>query len=124
MWAFGVVEKHETTDTFPKILLGFVLGTIEFFLLQNTEERFTDRIVIGCRAAGKGLDHAFFLKERTEGSGHVVGSLIGMEYERIIRFACAIGVVESPLGERRVILIGDMKSDYFSGVQIHDDAEK
>ena len=51
IWAFGVVEKHETTDTSPKILLGFVLGTIEFFLLQNTEECFTDRIVI---PAGEG----------------------------------------------------------------------
>ena len=50
--------------------------------------------------------------------------MIGMEDERIIRFASAIGIVESSLGERCVILIGYMKSDYFSGIQIHDDAEK
>lgn len=124
MWAFGVVEKHETKDTSPKILLGFVLGTIEFFLFQNTEECFTDRIVIGRRAAGKGLGHAFFLQMITKCSGDIVGALIGMKNERIIRFACAIGIVESPFGERRVIFIGDMKSDYFSGIQIHDDAEK
>ena len=42
----GVVEQYETTDASSEILLGFVLGTIEFFLLQNTEERFTDRISV------------------------------------------------------------------------------
>ena len=70
MWAFGVVEKHETTNTSPKILLGFVFGTIEFFLLQNAEECFTNGIVIWGSAAGEGLINAFFFKMFTEGSGH------------------------------------------------------
>ena len=127
MWAFCVVEKHETTDTSSKILLGCVFGTIEFFLLQNAEEFFTNGIVIWGSASGEGLGHAFFLQMITKcsgDSGDIVGALIGMKNERIIRFACAIGIVESPFGERRVILIGDMKSDYFSGIQIHDDAEE
>ena len=92
MRSLGVIEQHKTTDASSEILLGFVLGTIEFFLLQNAEERFTDRIVIGGSAAGKGLYHAFFLKACTEGSGYIVGALIGMEDELIIRFACAIGM--------------------------------
>ena len=124
MWAFGVVKQHETTDASSEILLGFVLGTIEFFLLQNAEEFFTNGIVIWGSASGEGLGHAFFLQMITKCSGDIVGALIGMKNERIIRFACAIGIVESPFGERRVILIGDMKSDYFSGIQIHDDAEE
>ena len=90
MRPLGVVEQHKTTDASSEILLGFVLGTIEFFLLQNAEERFADRIVIGCCAAGKGLDHALFPKERTKGSGHIVGALIRMKDDRIIRFAFTI----------------------------------
>ena len=51
--SLGVIEQHETTDASSEILLGFVLGAIEFFLLQNTEECFTDRIVI---PAGEGAN--------------------------------------------------------------------
>ena len=113
MRSLGVVEQHETTDASSEILLGFILGTIAFFLLLNAEERFTDRIIIGCRAARKGLDHAFFLQMITKRSGDIVGALIGMGDECIIRFACAIGIVERPLCERRVFFIRNMKSDFF-----------